>query len=147
MILISHRGNIMGKNSKLENAPKYIDESLNMGFDCEIDIWLLNRKIFLGHDSPVHKISMNWIISRKNKLWIHCKNSDSIRYFLDIKKSLNFFWHQNDLLTLTSKKFLWVHPGKQPISNSIAVLPELYNDDTTNCIGICSDFISNYKKI
>ncbi len=34
--------------------------------------------------------------------------------------------------------------GKQPVSNSIAVMPELYNDPISNCFGICSDFINKY---
>jgi len=36
------------------------------------------------------------------------------------------------------------YPGKQPIKDSIAVMPELYNDDLSLCIGICSDYISKY---
>ena len=35
--------------------------------------------------------------------------------------------------------------GKQPIKDSIAVLPELYNDDISSCLGVCSDNISKYK--
>jgi hypothetical protein len=25
-------------------------------------------------------------------------------------------------------------------------MPEIYNDNLDNCIGICSDYIQNYKK-
>ena len=60
---------------------------------------------------------------------------------------INYFFHDNDDLTITSKGFLWVYPGKQPVKNSIAVLPELYNDDLNSCLGICSDFINDYKLI
>jgi hypothetical protein len=59
---------------------------------------------------------------------------------------LNYFWHQEDDVTLTSKGYIWAYPGKQPIKNSIAVMPELKNDNLSECIGICSDNISNYKK-
>jgi len=41
---------------------------------------------------------------------------------------------------------MWVYPGKQPIKNSIAVLPEIFNDDIKDCTGICSDFIKKYKE-
>ena len=58
---------------------------------------------------------------------------------------INFFWHENDTITLTSKKNIWAFPGKQPIQRSIAVLPEIHNDDVSNCIGVCSDYIINYK--
>jgi len=57
----------------------------------------------------------------------------------------NIFWHENDTLTFTSKGFIWVYPGKQPVYNSIAVLPEIWNDEISECIGICSDWISKYK--
>jgi hypothetical protein len=63
------------------------------------------------------------------------------------KKTLyRIFWHENDTVTLTSTNMIWAHPGKQPISESIAVMPEINNDDTTKCIGICSDYIKNYDK-
>jgi hypothetical protein len=57
----------------------------------------------------------------------------------------NFFWHENDLATLTSKGYIWASPGKQPIKNSIAVMPEWYKDDLSQCIGICSDLIVKYS--
>ena len=34
---------------------------------------------------------------------------------------------------------------KQPIKNSIAVMPEIYNDIIKQCHGICSDYVRNYK--
>ena len=39
MILISHRGNINGRQPNLENLPEYIDSALELGYDVEIDIW------------------------------------------------------------------------------------------------------------
>jgi hypothetical protein len=44
---------------------------------------------------------------------------------------LNYFFHQEDDITLTSKGYIWAYPGKQPIKNSIAVMPELNKDDLT----------------
>ena len=58
----------------------------------------------------------------------------------------NYFWHETDTLTLTSKGYIWVYPGKQIVKNSIAVLPEIFNDNISECVGICSDNIKNYKK-
>jgi hypothetical protein len=58
----------------------------------------------------------------------------------------NYFWHQEDTVTLTSKNFIWAYPGKQPINRSIAVMPELFNDNTDSCLGICSDYIQNYNQ-
>jgi hypothetical protein len=41
---------------------------------------------------------------------------------------------------------IWAYPGKQPIKGSIAVMPEIYNDDLSACAGICSDYIKNYNE-
>jgi hypothetical protein len=146
MILISHRGNINGRNEVLENDPNYIDIALSSGFEVEIDIWTIDNKLFLGHDEPKYNIELNWISERYEKLWIHCKNIESL---LILKKSnyyLNYFWHQSDDITLTSKGFLWTFPGKQLTEYSIACMPEIKKFNNIDIsFGICSDFIEKYK--
>ena len=146
MILISHRGNINGPSELNENQPFYIDGSLDKGYDVEIDVWYVDGVFYLGHDKPDHKINFTWIIERQDKLWVHCKNIESILFFKECDYEINYFWHEEDTITLTSKNYIWAYPGKQPIKDSIAVMPEIYNDDTTKCLGICSDYISNYLK-
>ena len=144
MILISHRGNTNGKLPSAENRPDYIDEAIGFGFDVEIDVWLIDGVIFLGHDEPQYGITQQWLNERVDKLWIHCKNVEALEWF-NIIDGFNYFWHEEDTATLTSKLFIWAYPGKQPIKCSIAVMPEIYNDDVTQCVGICSDVIQNYK--
>jgi hypothetical protein len=144
MILISHRGNIDGKILEKENHPNYIDATLGSGYDVEVDVWYIDGKIMLGHDNPQYEVNLRWFTDRINKLWVHCKNMESLIYFRDCGYDINYFWHQTDDVIITSKGFLWAHPGKQPINNSIAVLPELFNDDIKECIGVCSDFIIKY---
>ena len=146
MILISHRGNIDGRIPEKENHPNYIDTTLGSGYDVEVDVWYIDGKIMLGHDNPQYEVKFRWIRDRFSRLWIHCKNIESLIYFRDCGYDVNYFWHQTDDVIITSKGFLWAYPGKQPINNSIAVLPELYNDSTEECIGVCSDFILNHLK-
>jgi hypothetical protein len=143
MILISHRGNIEGKIPEKENDPKYIDNAIELGYDVEVDMWWIDGRVYLGHDNPQYEISDEWLEDRINNLWIHCKNIELLKWIRST--TLHYFWHENDILTLTSKNYLWVYPGKQPISGSISVLPEIYNDDTSLCVGICSDFIKKYN--
>jgi len=145
MILIAHRGNINGKFESYENEPNYIDLAISKGFDVEIDIRMIEGSLYLGHDEPQYGITQHWVNQRIDKLWVHCKNIEAIEWFSSIS-GFNYFWHQEDTLTLTSKDYIWAYPGKQPIKNSIAVMPELYNDDLNSCIGICSNYIQNYKK-
>lgn len=147
MILISHRGNLSGKSSE-ENNPNRIIDVINLGFDVEIDLRYTNNKYYLGHDFPEFEISNKWLIENNRNLWVHCKDIKTIEHVSNDKalSNLNYFYHEEDPSTITSKGFLWVYPGLQPVKNSIAVLPELSNDNTDICRGICSDYISKYKK-
>jgi hypothetical protein len=65
--------------------------------------------------------------------------------WFNMLNSYHYFWHEGDTLTLTSMNVIWAYPGKQPIKGSIAVMPEIHNDDLESCMGICSDYINNYK--
>jgi hypothetical protein len=72
----------------------------------------------------------------------------SVEYFTEngIKcAEINWFWHENDTMTLTSFGYVWVYPGRQPILRSIAVMPEREWEDISSCLGICSDVIKKYK--
>lgn len=150
MILISHRGNIDGRNIDLENHPNYIDKAISLGYDVEIDVWFDDGIWWLGHDNQQYEINFDWIDDRSNKLWVHCKNIQALAWFSTNEKDtkgINYFWHEKDTATLTSFGYVWVYVGKQPVKGSIAVLPEIHNDNVESCIGICSDVIENYKKI
>lgn len=145
MIIISHRGNINGSIPDCENNPEYILKAIDLGFDVEIDFWNYGDNFFLGHNEPKYPISQQWLILNSKKLWVHCKNIDGIEYLKNNNSELNYFWHQEDFVTITSKGYLWVYPGKQPIKNSIAVLPEKYKDPIGNCYGICTDIPEYYS--
>jgi hypothetical protein len=140
MILISHRGNINGRIEEAENRPDYIEDTLRLGYDVEVDVWYLDNKFYLGHDETLY--ATDKIFLSNPRLWVHCKNVDAV-LALQYSK-IHYFWHENDTIALTSQGFIWAYPGKQPIKNSIAVMSELYKDDLSLCIGICSDFIQNY---
>ena len=143
MILISHRGNISGKVSERENHPDYIDEAISKGYDVEIDMWWVNGRTYLGHDFPQYEVDDEWLENRVDKLWVHCKNTELLNWIRST--TLHYFWHEEDTLTLTSEQYVWVYPGKQPVIGSIAVIPELNNDNVSTCLGICSDYIEKYK--
>ena len=149
MLLIAHRGNINGPSDR-ENTPAQIDWCVQNSIDCEIDIWKSGDTLFLGHDLPQYQISLDWLAKRKDKLWIHCKNSLALTFFSTQRDiDWNFFWHQEDEYTITSKGYVWVYPGCEIVSESICVLPELWIDkypswDIGLCAGICTDFVTKY---
>jgi hypothetical protein len=150
MILISHRGNIDGRIPERENEPSYIDEAISLGYDVEIDVWVIDDTFWLGHDSPEHPVEIEWLVDRDEYLWIHCKNVEAMVHFSELGwkyPNFNFFWHENDSMTLTSFGWIWVNIGKQPIRGSIAVSHEPHRDDISQCAGVCSDFIKKFSEL
>ena len=144
MKLIAHRGLLKGPNKNLENQPHQIQTVLDRGYDCEIDLWVFDGRLYLGHDGPQYNVTDQFI--KETGLWIHCKNLDAMAYCQnDIK--LNYFWHENDTYTLTSKGFIWAYPGKPLNEFSVMVLPEWEDETLSNvkdaqCYAVCTDYIS-----
>jgi hypothetical protein len=148
MRLISHRGNISGRNPEKENSPQYIQDALNLGYDVEIDIWYVNNKYFLGHDSPQYEVEKDFINSIKNRSWFHCKNEDALSNIGEDFDRINFFWHDRDKYTMTSMGHVWSFPGETMVKNSIMLFPENYPENKNQILlssGICSDYIADYK--
>ena len=147
MKYISHRGNISRKNSKEQNAIPYITMALNFGYDVQIDIWWIQDKIFLGHDTPSIEVDYGFISDNKQKLWVHCKNIEALHYFIT-KSDIRCFFHNNDDAVLTSNGFIWTYPGKTLTEISIAVLPQMSKYDSHDLLqvyAICSDNIEYYR--
>jgi hypothetical protein len=146
MKLIAHRANINNENEN-ENSPEKIENAISMGFDVEVDLRIINHRYFLGHDEPDYETSFDFLLNYKDYLWIHCKDIQTL-YELS-KTNLNYFFHDNDDVTLTSENQIWTFPNKVLTLKSIAVMPELSNyslDDLRECYGICSDNILWYKE-
>ena len=143
MRLISHRGNILGKNPDRENKIKCILEALGEGYDVEVDVRYIDGKWYLGHDTPDEEVEESFL--EKAGIWAHCKNIEAFVHLYG-NRHINYFWHQRDDVVFTSFGYMWAYPGKQPIPNSVAVLPEIHGDDISACWGICSDVIGEYAK-
>jgi hypothetical protein len=147
MFKISHRGNLTGPNIERENTISYVEEALNDNYSCEVDLWLANNTLFFGHDEPQYLVPKGFLEHNKDLLWIHCKNLNALDYLTKNNLGLNFFWHQNDDFTLTSKGFIWTFPGKPTVQKSVLVnlgkpSSELISLDIS---GLCSDYISFFK--
>jgi hypothetical protein len=142
MKYIAHRGLTEGPDINLENRPEQIVKSLNEGFDCEIDLWIVNSDFYLGHDRPDYPINKQWL--DRLGLWIHAKNLAALRWLTTT--DLEYFWHQEDDFTLTSHNYIWTYPGKELTQRSIMVVPEridktLYHAINASCYGVCSDYV------
>jgi len=151
VILIAHRGNISGPNSKKENHPDYILKAIQKGFEVEVDIWRIENKWILGHDEPQYEIKKSFFESKSvNFIWFHAKNIFALNTLTSKNAELKFFWHQEDEYTLTSNKYIWTYPGKTLTRKSICVMPEISNyslEQLSKSSGICSDHVLRYKSI
>ena len=154
MKLIAHRGNINGPNPEMENNPEYILNTLSLGYDCEIDVHLINNNLYLGHDLPQYKINIGFLLENQDKLWIHCKNMEALA-LLNEYKELNIFWHESDKYTLTSKGHIWSYIGVETKKNIICVMPELAYYNYIEVIktkiinnelyGVCTDYCKQFQ--
>ena len=141
MILISHRGNIDGKNPKSENGQKYCQKAIDCGYNVEIDIWHTAGTWWAGHANPQYKVSPDFLL--KKEVWCHAKNIEALERLLDL--GAHCFFHQSDSVTLTTSGYIWTYPTHPLTKKSICVLPELQIIDTKECAGVCSDYIERYK--
>ena len=143
MKLISHRGNILGRKKQLENNPNYIENTLKLGYDVEVDVWWDDekRKLWLGHCEPQYEVSWWWLAGRADNLWIHCKDFTTLHEFTTNTSGYNYFWHQGDDYTLTSKNYIWSSPGKPFTSQTVMVIENVEDVKEYDCYGICSDYV------
>ena len=146
--LIAHRGLIKGPSKTLENQPQNLRSTLEQGYDCEIDLWVFDDRLYLGHDGPQFNVTQAFI--ENPKFWIHAKNLEALRWLTDTE--LNYFWHENDKFTLTSKGFIWAFPEQDLTNKSIRLMPEWADPELTTvkesvCYGVCSDYILKINQL
>lgn len=139
MKIISHRGNLNGIDRNTENNPSHISEVIKR-FDVEVDVWFIDSKWYLGHDKPQYEVSSDFFCE---KMWIHCKNLDACVKLSD--SNLNWFWHENDKMTLTSKGIKWLYPNIY-IAGGITVEFDYNKNLPSYIMGICTDYPERYNE-
>ena len=152
MKLIAHRANLNGPNPLTENSPEQIQHCIESGVDVEIDVRYdpKTERLWLGHDTPDYAVTWWWLANRSQHLWIHCKDITTLHAFANGTSGYNYFWHQEDDFTLTSKQYIWTYPGKPYTNQSVIVMPEWNNPNwdslrVTDCYGICTDYVEKLR--
>ena len=140
MKIIAHRGLIDGPNKDIENNPFQIQRTLNLGYDCEIDLWVQDSKFYLGHDYPQYQVTEDFL--RNDKFWIHAKNINALYWLSNQANEINYFWHDVDRYIITSKHFIWTCDQENLTDRSIVVIlrEPIISDKDLNCYGICTDY-------
>jgi len=158
MKLISHRGNISGREPERENKPSFIEDAIYKGYDVEVDFRMYGDELYLGHDTPDYLVDIEWIFDKKDFLWIHCKDLKTAQKLFELSKDvtgLKYFCHNEDDFTLVSSGHIWVHYNPLYKFNDYldksCIVPLLDRDliqqyYNRNVYGICSDFVEILKK-
>lgn len=158
--IISHRGNLHGSDPYRENHPDYIDEAIAKLDPCgyvegivEVDVWGSPSKgqcwespshLSLGHDAPCHQVSESWLRERSKRLIFHCKNIEAVDYLILARNlrglDTEWFWHENDKMTLTNRGRLWMYPGNyHPRGTTVWLGKPLKKCSIPNMGGVCTD--------
>jgi hypothetical protein len=127
-----------------ENNPKYIEAALDLGFDVEIDVWFDESDscagYYLGHDHPLYKIDASWLM--RDGVWCHAKNQKALeRMFCD--KIPNYFWHQEDRFTITSRGDIWCYPNNPSRSGILVDVGRPKRG--LDIRGVCTDYANEWK--
>lgn len=138
-MIISHRGNLQGPQPWLENKPEYVESAHTAIGEVEIDVWWHEGAFWLGHDAPQFPIKLSWL--SQPWLWCHAKNTDAMERLL--AHNLHCFWHQDDLLTITSKGIPWCRPGVY-LPGGVTVL-DSHDFPKRNVLGYCSDYAARFQ--
>lgn len=144
MKVISHRGNLNGRDEAQENCPSYVQAAVDAGYDVEIDVWHIDGELYLGHDRPQYKIHDSWLNEMRNFLWCHAKNDSALAKLLEL--GVHCFWHETDKFTLTSRGIPWCYP-KNYIRGGITVV---FDDSVIGTLpedvfGVCTDNPTKWK--
>lgn len=147
MKIISHRGNILGPNPTEENKPSYLDAAISQGFDVEVDVRVIDDKIYLGHDDPVYEVGMDWLLERRYSLWIHCKNLKATSL---LAPGFRCFGSISDPFCFMTQGYVWLNDVEvEPMDNCI--VPLLHVDDIKRYKfmgkpwGVCTDYPMEIK--
>jgi|TARA_B100000282_G_scaffold294901_1_gene272964 hypothetical protein len=143
MILISHRGNINGRNPNLENGQRYCQKAIDAGYNVEIDVHFYDGILWTGHDRPQYRVDDDFLL--QEEVWCHAKDIMALRRLLELET--HCFFHQNDPVTLTSKGYMWTYPTQPLTEKSICVKPEVQLIALKHSAGICSDVIEKYTDL
>lgn len=142
---ICHRGNLTGPNKDMENNFGVLIQRAIQGYHVELDVWYHEKHIWLGHDKPEYKITLDWLASSKRRL-IHAKDGKTFEYLLHEcgKRALDLhvFYHTQEDYVLTNKGLVICYPGKPLLEGSLCMMPERAQysiEDLQKCFSICTD--------
>lgn len=142
-IIISHLGNIDGRQPEHENKLAYVQKALKAGWHVCVDVAFHCGAFVLPFDGGFHPVPA--ALLAKQRVW--CRAYDPVT--LDALCTINAhaFLNTESGLALTSAQFIWTMPGHSLVARSIACFPEdAAGDWLTNFepAGLCSNEPARY---
>lgn len=145
-----------------DNEQEYIEYAIkNTSYSVEVDVRSgPEGGLWVGHDECEYAFPNEWLL--ESKLIIHCKDFASLNLMRHFGTKIEFFYHENDPLTMTSKGNIWVHPSQVLARADIpwasyVVLPPITPDKLVRNYlsvgmmqqfsGVCTDFPKEMDKL
>jgi hypothetical protein len=137
-IIISHLGNIAGRQPEQENSLVYLKAALTAGWHVMAEVTFQNGAFFL----PTAKGAVYAPPSFFSGQRVWCRATDPTTLDALCNVGAHCFSGGFGPYVLTSHQFFWTLPDNQLVDRSIAVYPELGSPDWLNAAepaGICSN--------
>ncbi len=135
MLIISHRGNLEGRDPATENTVEQVQKALDLGFDVEVDVWWVNGDFFLGHDTPDEQVLPEYLANEH--LWCHAKNVEALEHMLE-RPDIHCFVHDRDKYAATSQGYIWTAVRSSAGNRVVVVANDMTHTD--DVYGICTDY-------
>lgn len=145
--LFSHRGNLTGIQSELENTLDYVTCALNKGFNVVVDAWLVgDSHIAIGTDRAQNPVTLDFL--QNQKVLTRARTIETLQYLIENK--VHCFMEGKDDYIMTNGGLFWTYPKQNITKNCILTMPENFLSDITltnniKCAGICSNRIQEIK--
>lgn len=136
-IIISHLGNIDGRQPDNENKLAYIQKALKAGWHVCVDVVFHCGTFILPYDGGFNPAPP--ALLSKQRVW--CRAHDPVTLDALCNVSAHSFLDTQGL-ALTSAQFVWTLPGHELTPRSIAVFPETATEDWLTIYepaGLCSN--------
>lgn len=142
-IIISHLGNINGRNPAEENKRPYIEKALAAGWHVCVDVVFHCGNFILPFDGGFHHMPPAML--SKQRVW--CRAYDPATLDALCNVGAHSFMDAANTAVLTSAQFIWTPPGIELSPRSIACFPEDATPDWLDNYepaGLCSNAPARY---
>ena len=142
-IIISHLGNIDGRQEEKENTLPYIQAALKAGWHVCLDVVFRNGCFLLPHSRGFHSVPP--ALLSKQRVWWRAHDADTVDALCNV--NAHCFLLSESFMSLTSAQFIWTLPPHALVARSIAAFPEFADPDWLEAAepaGLCSNHPIRY---